>query len=690
MATESPADLLWPDIVQLLHADADRSRFSSLLERARALPAQGAGRDDLIRGIELALTVKERFELHQQRERGLLAVLETAQDLTAITDPDRVLQAIVQRARKLVGCDVGYLSIFDADNGDFYVRATDGAFSDGFKQIRVALDVGVCGFVARNKTPYSSSGYGTDSRFAHTPVIDTAMIEEHITSILGVPLLAGEAVIGVLFVGDRYVREYAPWEKQILSVLAAHASVALGNARLFEQTQQAFRQASDMNQRLARQTADTDAAARAHERLTALAARGGGLPEICDMVAGMLGGRVVAYDEAEREIASSGSAASPEAADGIFMPEAAYDAMAPDDAGVAALDDRGADVLHRALHDSRVRGRSVEVPVARGYCRVAAATGGHAMLGGLAIHTAAPLRDAEARTFERSAMVAGVVLLSREHRESVDRIEMSAMVRSLLGVPRGGLQQAATQAARHGLDLSRPMHVIVLEGSGDKAAPLLGRLASAPEMARAVFDASGEALVLLAGVDAAPALLRALSRLALAPDDTVIGVVSAPVGTPENLRAAYGRVEQCLRVVQALEGRRRLYHESELSLYALLFRGEDGRDGMVRYLDATLGLLYRQADTRKVDLARTLLAYLDGGRNARTAARALGVHINTVHQRLEAVDGLIGGWRDPARALDAHVALRLWRLDGGLGAAASGAAEPANSTMRESTLLYLT
>src|SRR3546814_16680956 len=87
-------------------------------------------------------------------------------------DLDRVLRAIVQRARKLVGCDVGYLSIFDPSRGDFYVRATDGAFSNEFKQIRVGLEVGVCGFVARNKLPYASSDYGADSRFTHTSLIE--------------------------------------------------------------------------------------------------------------------------------------------------------------------------------------------------------------------------------------------------------------------------------------------------------------------------------------------------------------------------------------------------------------------------------------------------------------------------------------------------------------------------------------
>src|SRR3546814_9099016 len=68
--------------------------------------------------------------------------------------------------------------------------------------------------------------------------------------------MANEQVIGVLFVGDRYVRSYIAWEMSILSTLAAHASVAIGNARLFEQAQLALQQASAANALLTRQTND--------------------------------------------------------------------------------------------------------------------------------------------------------------------------------------------------------------------------------------------------------------------------------------------------------------------------------------------------------------------------------------------------------------------------------------------------
>lgn len=74
---------------------------------------------------------------------------------------------------ELIGCDVGYLSIYDLERDDFYVRAPDGVLSEKFKQVRVSLTVGICGFVACTRALYSSSDYGVDSRFAHARLIDT-------------------------------------------------------------------------------------------------------------------------------------------------------------------------------------------------------------------------------------------------------------------------------------------------------------------------------------------------------------------------------------------------------------------------------------------------------------------------------------------------------------------------------------
>ena len=65
---------------------------------------------------------------------------------------------------------------------------------------------------------------------------------------------------------------------------------------------------------------------------------------------------------------------------------------------------------------------------------------------------------------------------------------------------------------------------------------------------------------------------------------------------------------------------------------------------------------------RGTDLAATLLCYFDNNQNAKTTAQRLGIHVNTVRQRLATIEDLLGHWGSATRALELHIALRLWNL----------------------------
>jgi DNA-binding PucR family transcriptional regulator len=40
----------------------------------------------------------------------------------------------------------------------------------------------------------------------------------------------------------------------------------------------------------------------------------------------------------------------------------------------------------------------------------------------------------------------------------------------------------------------------------------------------------------------------------------------------------------------------------------------------------------------------------------------MGIHVNTVRQRLATIEDLLGHWGHASRALEIHIALRLWSL----------------------------
>ena len=251
----------------------------------------------------LALRIQELMERQRSREAELTALYETARDLTAIRDLDAILAAIVRRARQLLGADMTYLSLNDEPEGASYMKVTDGALTPEFRELRLPLGTGLLGLVAQSGAPYFTEDYQADERFVHRDYIDTAVAGEEIRAILGVPLTVEGTVIGALLAVHRRVRPFPAGEVALLTSFAAHAAVALENARLFEQARTAVAEAAEANAELRSRNEATERAARAHDRLTDVLLHGGGVVEVADVLAEMLGGQLSVYDEEGRLLA---------------------------------------------------------------------------------------------------------------------------------------------------------------------------------------------------------------------------------------------------------------------------------------------------------------------------------------------------------------------------------------------------
>ena len=572
--------------------------------------------------------LRRELEHHRQRESELLALYETARDLTATRDVDRVLGAIVRRARQLLSADVGYLSIYDSEHGDFYVRATEGSVSDDFAQIRVPHGVGICGLVAAEKRPHSSSAYATDRRFLHSGGIDHGVLAEHIESLLGVPLLADDQVIGVLFVADRYPRTYSPQQIALLDSLAAFAAVAMENARLFQESREALERERHANAELHARTLEIQSAAEVHERLSTLLASGGELDDLTDVVARELGGRVLVVDEGLRPLSWSG----------------------PDPERVDAE-------LRRALDHSREIGRSVHVPSRDAWVASAGGLGG--AQGGLVLWRAGPLAQSQIRTVERAAVMVALVLIARERVAAAAHQAMQDLVTGLLTSPQRDPARLQREAKRYGMQLTGGLCVIVLHTTAPSP--------HAVQIARGSLGTDGLAglleddIVLVAAGDSPKSIADRVHLGLSATTDSPVTCAVSTAGDPAGLPDAYRRAARSVRLLLSLGRAGDLGTDTALAPYALLF-GEQSREDLDRFLDAILGRLTQWDQRRSAELTHTLLTYLDSGQSTAATAEALHIHPNTLRQRLDRVATVLPEWQDPSRILEIHMALRLAAL----------------------------
>jgi DNA-binding PucR family transcriptional regulator len=87
------------------------------------------------------------------------------------------------------------------------------------------------------------------------------------------------------------------------------------------------------------------------------------------------------------------------------------------------------------------------------------------------------------------------------------------------------------------------------------------------------------------------------------------------------------------------------------------------------FVEATLGPLLEYDARRGTALVRTLGAYFDCAGSPIRAKEQLHVHVNTVVQRLDRIQALLGrDWNGPQRALELQLALRLHSMTSGRAA----------------------
>ncbi|WP_189350896.1 helix-turn-helix domain-containing protein [Zhihengliuella salsuginis] len=173
------------------------------------------------------------------RTRGdlLRVLLDTAADFTALQDVEDVLQAIVRRTRTIMGVDMTYVSINDAERQETSIRQTDGVSTAAYRTLRMPLGTGVLGQIATGLAPYQTSDYLSDAALSHVPHVDEIVRAEGVQAIMGVPLTVHGHVIGALIVAERHARRFTADEIDLVDSIGTHAAVALDNSLRFEATE---------------------------------------------------------------------------------------------------------------------------------------------------------------------------------------------------------------------------------------------------------------------------------------------------------------------------------------------------------------------------------------------------------------------------------------------------------------------
>jgi len=598
------------------------------LVRLRDRAAAGADADTIAgadRDLSAALRLKELLDQRRQRAAELAALNEIAGQLTSLRALDVLLGEVVDHARRLLGVDLAYLGLVQGDR--LVIEVASGSLTTSLLGLEVPMGTGLVATVIANGEPVWTSDYRSESSFTHDPSADAASRSENMRGLLGVPLHVRGQILGALFASTRQERRFRDDEVALLVALAAHAAMAIENARSVTQYQSTVARLGAVNDELARRTSELEQTLQWDKTLTQVVLRGGHLGDLVQEVSSLAGQPV------------------------IFVPLGS----APP-ASVAL--DKDMDRVREAVATAEPEtGATIELSDRHLVARPVLFAGRH--LGSLVLTCAGDPAPYELLLLERAVPAVALSLVAERAAAEATVRARDALLFDLVTRPSataGGMQRQARLA---GLDPAGTYCVMVLQPVDDDQAATPADDLDLPA-GSVVAQHGTRTLIVAPGDDPSmllnSGLLDSRPRREVASHTT--GIAGPARGVAE-LALSYREAQQTVDVLTTLGRAGEAATAQGLGIYRILLT-YTGRQELAGLLETQLGSVLHEEERRGVPLLATMDTYLDHGRRHAASAQALGIHVNTLYQRLDTIDRLLGAtWREGHRASDLHLMLRL-------------------------------
>lgn len=167
----------------------------------------------------------------------LVRLLDVGRTLSSTLDIDALLQEIVAVAIELTDSEAASILLYNTESQELRFEAAPGIHRDELINVKVPIETSAAGWIFTNNEPLLISDARYDDRIYRE--VDK-LLRFETRSLLGVPLTVRQEPIGVLeAVNKANQGDYTEDDLVILEMLASQAAIAIGNAQLMGQLQEA-------------------------------------------------------------------------------------------------------------------------------------------------------------------------------------------------------------------------------------------------------------------------------------------------------------------------------------------------------------------------------------------------------------------------------------------------------------------
>jgi putative nucleotidyltransferase with HDIG domain len=196
-------------------------------------------------GAQAAIAIEESilYQSIEEKVRQLNIFHKVGQALISTFGLQQMLDLIVKAISQLMHTKRCSLRLLADDTHRTIITASCGLSETYCCNEGAVLDGKIMEHIIHKKTPIAIKDIQIDSRISNHECI----IQEGLRSLLSVPLIMRDEVLGIVTVYSSEIYEYTKEEIELLSTFAAQAAIAIENTQLFEATRrELFKVAADL------------------------------------------------------------------------------------------------------------------------------------------------------------------------------------------------------------------------------------------------------------------------------------------------------------------------------------------------------------------------------------------------------------------------------------------------------------
>jgi K+-sensing histidine kinase KdpD len=172
-------------------------------------------------------------EIKTQTLDSYLRLIEISRDLASTLDLDTLLDDIVHASADITHAEAASILLYDDTARQLYFQVATNIDEPTMRGLVVPLDKSIAGWIVTNRKSVRIDDAHKDER--HFSDVEQTIGYET-KSLLGIPLITKNKVVGVLEVLNKKRGRFTDPDESMLTVLGAQAAVAIENARLFQQS----------------------------------------------------------------------------------------------------------------------------------------------------------------------------------------------------------------------------------------------------------------------------------------------------------------------------------------------------------------------------------------------------------------------------------------------------------------------